>query len=519
MTFKKVSLPIAIAFFTLLQAAAVAATLKSFDDGFSLNVPGKWQSTDSTDPSSVLLATKGQAEIKIRVLPAPADDKALIAKLQATRKKLKKGGVAVPAAISTAATGEGGKIFFIQFPSKGKKYHSGFFNLAGQSYGFLATGLSGAEFKALAGSLAALPEAEEPGAEAQAKPAQTAASLPPAEKPGPEPAAAPAQAELQPAPAADTLTAPPADTSFAAGGATSQEPADLPPLPKRNVGGSLSLVLIAVVLSAGALGYRAFAGKAQEGPEVKANPGSLFPFRVERRYFSFPIIFDIKDAAGQQYKAVSPRVPALLLGTGVVAYFLTNALVQLLAFAGVSVENIPSIALLAVVGILSLAKLLIFLGVILGMFFRTKLKVYDASGNLVLDVCQKRLTFASLFFIIRDPAGNELGKMKRAGFVFIRRHWQLLGAEDKVLLDIREDSVARAFARRLLGHLWGLLRTSYILSDDNGEIGELKRDWSIWNRYTLDVQGLNALPDPRLVMATSLFVDIIDPDRWHPWHG
>lgn len=529
MTLKKASLPAAIALFALLQAPAMAATLKSFDDGFSLNVPGKWQSTDSTDPSSVLLAKKGRAEIKIRVLPAPAADKALAAKLQATRKKLKKGGVAVPGTISSAATGEGGKIFFIQFDSKGKKYHSGFFNLAGQSYGFLTTGLSGAEFNALAGSLAPLPEEGEPAAEPRepaaqaAAPAAAAASLPPADNSGPgpaaDPAADPAAASLPPSPSTDTLSAPPADASFAAGAAAGREPADLPPLPKRNVGGSLSLVMIAIVLSAVSLGYRALAGKTPEGPEAKPAPGSLFPFRVEKRYLSFPLVFDIKDAAGQQYKGVSYRVPALLLSSGLVIYFLLKALVQFMVFTGVDQNNVPTAALMAIVSLISLASFMIFLGIVLGLFFRTKLKVYDSSGNLVLDVCQKRFTFASLYFFIRDPAGNELGKMKRVGFVFIRRRWQLLGPGDKVLLDIREDSLAKAFARRLLGHLWGLLRTNYILSDDNGEIGGLKRDWSIWNRYTLDVQGLNSLPDPRLVMATSLFVDIIDPDRWYPWHG
>ena len=334
----------------------------------------------------------------------------------------------------------------------------------------------------------------------------------------PAPIANPGAADLPPAPSTDTLAAPPAAAAFAAG-APKAEPGDLPPLPKRNVGGALSIFLIAIVLSAGALGYRAFAGKAPAAPEANPVPGSLFPFRVERRYFSFPIVFDIQDAAGQQYRAVSYRVPALLLGTGVVGYFLLKALVQLLVFAGIDLNTLPEIALLAIVRVLALVNILMFVGILLSVFFRKKLKVYDPSGNLLFDVCQKRLTFASQYFLIRDAAGNELGKMKRVGFILIRRRWQLLGAEDKVLLDIREDSAARALARRLLGHLWGLLRTNYLITGENSATGEIKRDWSIWNRYTLNVQGLGSVPDPRLVMATSLFVDIIDPDRWHPWHG
>lgn len=511
MTFKKVLLQAAVILFALCQAAP-AATLKSSDDAFSLNLPGKWQVSESTDPRSALLAKKGKAEIKVQSLSKAATDKALTAKLQATRNKLKKGGVAVPNKILSVTTEEGIKVFFIQFVSKGKGYRSGYFNLAGRSYNFLLTNLSESEFEAISVSL--VPLAEEEGA-------STAEQEKPAERPAaPAPAALPAPPENTPVEAStDTLGAPPAGDSFAAGG-TKPEPADLPPLPKRNVGGALYLLIIVIVVSAAALGYRALAGKAPDSPDVKPLPGSLFPFRVERRYFSFPIVFDVKDAAGQQYRAVSSRVPALLLGSGVVLYFLLKALVQLLVFAGVAVESVPDLVLLVIVRLLSLSNLMIFVGAVLTMFFRKKLKVYDPSGNLLLDVCEKRMSMFSQYFLIRDHDGKDLGKMKRAGFVLIRRRWQLLDNEDKVLLDIQEDSAGKAIARKFLGHLWGLLRTNYRISDGNSEIGELKRDFSIWNRYKLELApGVNAAPDPHLVMATSLFIDIVDPDRWHPWHG
>ncbi|MEI7529291.1 MAG: hypothetical protein WCK76_10140 [Elusimicrobiota bacterium] len=513
MTFKKASLPAGIVLFMLCQAAASAATLKSADNGFLLNIPGKWQAEAAADPGSVLQVKKGRAEIKIRALSAFSAEKALKAKLQASQKKLKKGGVAVPNKIFTASTEDGGEIIFLQFVSKGKRYRSGYFNLAGRSYGFLLTNLSNSEFEGLYNSLVPLQGKEKPSAEARKEPAA------PVPAPAPAASALPAPpANMPPAASTDTLGAPPAGAAFAAGGARPESP-DLPPLPKRDVGGALWLFLIAAALSAAALGYRALARKAPEVPEANPVPGSLFPFRVERRYFSFPIIFDVKDAAGQQYKAVSYRVPALVLGTGVVLYFLLKALVQLLVFTGVDIKSVPESAVMAIVGLLSLANILIFGGVVLSVLFPQKLKVYDPSGGLIFDVRRKRLNFGSLYFLIRDAAGNGLGKMRRVGFVFIRRRWQLLDAEDKVLLDIQEDSAAKAIARKLCGHLWGLLRTNYRISDGNTEIGELKRDFSIWNRYSVAVQGLSSGPDPRLVMATSLFIDVIDPDRWHPWHG
>jgi uncharacterized protein YxjI len=515
MTFMKVSLPAGMVLFMLCQAAALAATLKSSDDAFSLNVPGKWQVSESTDPRSALLAKKGKAQIKIQSLSRPATEKALTAKLQATRIKLRKGGVEVPNKILSVTTEEGIKVFFLQFVSKGKEYRSGYFNLADQSYSFLLTGLSDAEFEALSVSL--VPLAEEGGtspAEQEEPAEQTAAPAPAAaELPAPP-------VNTLPAASTDTLGAPPASDTFAAGGAK-PEPADLPPLPKRQVGDMLMLFLAAVAVSAAALGYRAFAGRSREEvPAAPPVPGSLFPFRVERKYFSFPIVFNVKDAAGQQYRAVSHRVPALVLSSGLVLYFLLKALVQFFIFAGVEMNNVPDLVVTAILRLLSLSNFMIFIGALLTISFRKKLKVYDPAGHLFIDVCEKRLSMFSQIFLIRDHAGNALGKMKRVGFVLIRRRWQLLDNEDKVLIDIREDSSGKAIARKFLGHLWGLLRTNYKISDGNSEAGELKRDFSIWNRYTLDLASLqNPAPDPHLVMATSLFIDIVDPDRWHPWHG
>jgi uncharacterized protein YxjI len=158
------------------------------------------------------------------------------------------------------------------------------------------------------------------------------------------------------------------------------------------------------------------------------------------------------------------------------------------------------------------------LGAILFFFFRKKMKLYDASGNLLLDVCQKRFSFGSQYFMVRDASGTEGARIRRVGLVLVRRRWQLQDLEGNVLLDVREDSAGRALARKFLGHLWGLLRTNYVISAGEQEVGEIKREWAIWNRYNLRLQPPQGL-DPELALATALFVDIADPDRWHPWHG
>jgi uncharacterized protein YxjI len=494
--FQALTLAGACALPALLPFSARAEVLISSDRGVSLDLPGRWTALEPESDAVVLQAENDHAEIKVRALPQALTDTEFKAKLQATQRKLKKSGV-VARKIYDIPTAGGARFCFIEFDSEGRRYQSGYFTLAGRSYGLLAADLTVAEFRAIPASLA--PPA------AQATPAPAAPALPqPLSQP---PAAAP---DGDPG----ALAAPPSETLPE----TAAPAADLAPLPERKVGGSLWLLLLVVLVSAGALGYRAYAGKRREAQEESPLPASAVSFHIEKFYPAFNTVFNIRNAAGQEYRAVSPRLPTLLLGTGIVLYLLIKASVQGLMFAGVEFESVPVFILSGLSSLLSLSNLLIGLGAILFFFFRKKMKLYDASGSLLLDVCQKRFSFGSQYFMVRDASGTEGARIRRVGLVFVRRRWQLQDLEGNVLLDVREDSAGRALARKFLGHLWGLLRTNYVISAGEQEVGEIKREWAIWNRYNLRLQPPQGL-DPELALATALFVDIADPDRWHPWHG
>jgi uncharacterized protein YxjI len=481
---------------------ASAASLRSSDDTLSIALPGKWTLAESEDAGVVLLARKAKSELRVRAFEEVLSEKALLAKLNAAIKKLKKAGTAVPKKTLSVKLPSGGRLYFTQFASKSKKYRSGFFNFKGRSYGLLAVNLSNAEFKAISGTLAV------PLPRPQPKPKP---------EPKPEPAPAPAPAAV-PVVSTETALAPP--PSEGALGAPSAAPvADLAPLPDRHAGFSLYLLVLVGLVSAGALGWRAVAAKKHVvETEAAPLPGAIFPYRIERHYLSFPIVFDVKDANGIGYRGVSYRFPALILGTGVIGFFALNASLQLAGVLGLDVEKLPALVIIPVALGLVAAKAMSFVGIVLGMFIRKKLRLYDAEGGLLLDVRQKLITFASLVFVVRDAEGQELARIKRRGFQILRRHWQLLDPQDAVLLDIVEDSELRALARKFLGHLWGILRTNYNITAGGEPAGELKREWSVWNRYQLHLTPPEGL-DPRLALAAVMFVDIVDPDRWHPWHG
>jgi uncharacterized protein YxjI len=480
--------------------SASAASLRSSDESLSIALPGQWIVSESDDAGVVLLARKAKSELRVRAFEKALSEKVLLAKLKAAIVKLKKAGTSVPKHTMSVKLPSGGRLYFTQFASKSKKYRSGFFNFKGRSYGLLAVNLSNAEFKAISSTLAVPPPRPKPKPE-----------------PKPEPVTTPAPVAVPVASTETALAPPPSEGAL---GARSAAPvADLAPLPERHAGFSLYLLLLAGLVSAGALGWRVVAAKKHVAePEPAPLPGAIFPYRIERRYLSLPIVFDVKDANGAGYRGVSYRFPALILGTGVISFFALNASLQLAGVLGFDVEKLPALVIIPVALGLVAAKTMSFVGIVIGMFIRKKLRLYDADGGLLLDVRQKLITFASLVFVVRDAEGLELARIKRRGFQILRRHWQLLDPQDAVLLDIVEDSELRALARKFLGHLWGILRTNYNISAGGEPAGDLRREWSVWNRYQLHLTPPAGL-DPRLALAAVMFVDIVDPDRWHPWHG
>lgn len=500
------------------RPAAQGAPLFSDNGVFFVDIPGSWVQDVSDNRAIVMLATSGRKKVTIsipRSIQGEASEKEIKIAIQGIREAYGKQGIQT-SRIYNFRTKSGGRLYFTQYVSGGTKGQAAFFNFAGQVYAMETSGLADPEFQAIPKTLTAQQAAPPVAAGAREEAA-------PPGLPAAQPGAADTVAGLPPPPAggggepAQGLGAPPAETAYGAE-ETPGRPAELPPLPKRQVGGALSLFFALALISAAVLGYRAVVKREIEAPGEPPPPGAVLPFRAEKDYRAFPLAFDVADASGQWYRAVSPRWPSLLLGSGIILYFLLTVTVQGMDFAGLDLRAIPISLVMGLSGLLTLSNFLIVTGALLFLFFRKKLKVYDPSGGLMLDITQKRVTFASLFFFIRDEEGNDVAGLRRKGFAIIRRHWELVDPEGNVIVNIREDSAGKAIARKFLGHLWGLLRTNYIIYGEKGEIGAIRRDWSVWNRYRLHLDPPANL-DPRLAMAAAVMIDVVDPDRWYPWYG
>lgn len=86
----------------------------------------------------------------------------------------------------------------------------------------------------------------------------------------------------------------------------------------------------------------------------------------------------------------------------------------------------------------------------------------------------------------------------------------------RVVLQLIEKVSLRSWVRPFVGHFWGFLRAEYALVRDGREVGALRRPRAVGNKLVLEMSAEQGL-DHRVVLAAVLFIERVDPDRWHPW--
>lgn len=120
----------------------------------------------------------------------------------------------------------------------------------------------------------------------------------------------------------------------------------------------------------------------------------------------------------------------------------------------------------------------------------------SAKRQLLLEVKQEqKVTFLVANFTVRDPHGNFLGTLRKNYlYDFFRKQWQAVDHNGEVLFRAKEDSFLKAFLRRFLGPLFGILRTNFVYTDASHvrQIGAFNRTFTLLDRYVLDMT-----PDPR----------------------
>ena len=84
------------------------------------------------------------------------------------------------------------------------------------------------------------------------------------------------------------------------------------------------------------------------------------------------------------------------------------------------------------------------------------------------------------------------------------------------MASLQESNTAKAFFRKLCGHLWGFLRADYFISGQMDSTGTIQNMHAAFDCFTCNLDKPQAI-NARDLLAVSLLINIRDRDKWYPW--
>src|SRR5881397_1229311 len=204
--------------------------------------------------------------------------------------------------------------------------------------------------------------------------------------------------------------------------------------------------------------------------------------------------YDVADEQGKKIVFVE-RPAHLLRNVGALLAALVAA-----GVVGVGFGMIGAIVALIAVGVGLSAKRHV-------TFYRDQSK-----RDKLLDVLQDRKWQPiTATYTVRDRAGRTLALLwKNYLYNIIRKRWYVKAPDGTTLYVAKEDSIILSLLRRLLGPLFGLLRTNFIIVRDGSEdvVGEFNRKFTLLDRYVLDLKADGArVLDRRVALALGVMLD------------
>lgn len=136
----------------------------------------------------------------------------------------------------------------------------------------------------------------------------------------------------------------------------------------------------------------------------------------------------------------------------------------------------------------------------------------ESRTQKMFDVLQDRkVQFPMRTYTVRDASGTALASFKKNYLYNIfRKRWEMRSPGGSVLCVAKEDSIILSLLRRVLGPLFGLLRTNFIITRGESDmvVGEFKRKLTILDRYVLDLSPDRRRDlDRRLGLALGVMLD------------
>lgn len=117
----------------------------------------------------------------------------------------------------------------------------------------------------------------------------------------------------------------------------------------------------------------------------------------------------------------------------------------------------------------------------------------DKSQVLLKVLQDKKAQLIVATYTVLDEAGTPLARFqKNYLYDIFRKRWYVMAPDsDRVIATAMEDSLILSMLRRLLGPLFGLLRTNFIITKGETDkvIGEFNRKFTLLDRYVLDTSA------------------------------
>jgi uncharacterized protein YxjI len=136
----------------------------------------------------------------------------------------------------------------------------------------------------------------------------------------------------------------------------------------------------------------------------------------------------------------------------------------------------------------------------------------ESKTQKMFDVLQdKKVQFPMRTYTVRDASGKALASFKKNYLYNIfRKRWEMRSVSGTVMYVAKEDSIILSLLRRVLGPLFGLLRTNFLITRGESDmvVGEFKRKLTILDRYVLDLTADRRRDlDRRLGLALGVMLD------------
>lgn len=165
------------------------------------------------------------------------------------------------------------------------------------------------------------------------------------------------------------------------------------------------------------------------------------------------------------------------------------------------------------VGVILLAPV-VFVVVAMALSKRRHVTFYrdESRTQKMFDVLQdKKVQFPMRTYSVRDASGTPLATFKKNYLYNIfRKRWEMRSPSGSVMYVAKEDSIILSLLRRVLGPLFGLLRTNFLITRAESDmvVGEFKRKLTILDRYVLDLSADRRRDlDRRLALALGVMLD------------